>query len=268
MQGRIEVQHLNEFIQSLFPNSEASKGPNVLKSKVFVGSGRQKLKQKYQYFQECMKPKFTANGESIHQISVTWSYLGITFHGATVKESKCSLLEDLEKLSKAPLKPQQRVFLMRSYLIPKFMHGFVLGRTSSNRLNKLDAGIRRMLKQWLHLPHDTPDGYFYASIKDGGTGIANLHKTVALSKSNRLAKLEHSDSPVSRAAANSPVIIRELAWSTGVLSDLETPDSKRVSNMWKKRLYETFDGAELKEVASVNPSVYWMKPEPSLMARD
>lgn len=218
----------------------------------------------------CVKPKFTANGESLHQVSMLemWSYLGITFQGTKVQETKCSLLKDLAMLSKAPLKPQQRVILMRSHLLPKFMHGFVLGRTSSKQLNKLDVGIRKMLKQWLHLPHDTPDGYFYASIKDGGIGITNLLKTVALSKSNRLSKLEHSDSRISRAAANSPVIQRELAWSTSVLSDVETPDSKGVNNMWKKRLYETLDGAELREVANVKPSVYWMNPDPSLLARD
>lgn len=39
---------------------------------------------------------------------------------------------------------------------------------SSNWLNNLDVRIRRMVRQWLHLPHDIPDGYFYARIKDGG----------------------------------------------------------------------------------------------------
>lgn len=36
-------------------------------------------------------------------------------------------------------------------------------------------------------------------------------------------------------------------------------DSK-VSNIRKKKLYETLNGAELKEVGNLNPSVYWLKP--------
>lgn len=96
--------------------------------------------------------------------------------------------------------------------MPRYFHGLVLGRTTGRLLNRLDNEVRKFVRQWLHLPNDTPLGYFYASFSDGGLGLPNLGMNISATKIRRLSKLSASDSPISRAVAALPVIIRQLYW--------------------------------------------------------
>lgn len=77
----------------------------------------------------------------------------------------------LDKLARAPLKPQQRLFIIREFLIPNLLHLSVLSRIRIGTLIKTDRLVRAFIRKHLNLPHDAINSFFHASIRDGGLGI-------------------------------------------------------------------------------------------------
>ena len=118
---------------------------------------------------------FEIGGRSLRTIRRTdeWMFLGVTFtFSGRVKVSPKHMLEDsLEALRKAPLKPQQRLFALRCYVIPKLYHQLALGNVLVNALNGVDLAIRSAIRKGLNLPYDIPRAYFHSSINDGGLSI-------------------------------------------------------------------------------------------------
>lgn len=226
--------------------------------------------RKNHQYKVCDLPKIKYRDEYLPQKSLVeiWKYLGVVFEGVKLVESNCSLPQDLAKLTKAPLKPQQRMYLMRHHIIPKYFHGLVLGRVTSGRLKMLDLCVRENVRKWLHLPHDTPLGYFYASNKDGGLGLEDLLRKVAVSRISRLNKLQTSDSPISKEVFNTDTVQDQLKWARDVLRSVVSPTLEAVQKFWKKCLYDTYDGADLRAVAGAKPSYYWLRNDPSLAAKD
>lgn len=139
---------------------------------------------------------------------------------------------------------------------------------TSGRLKLLDMCVRDNIRKWLHLPKDTPLGYFYATIKDGGLGIEDMLHKVAVSRVNRLNKLQTSDSPISKEIFNTATVQDQLKWAREVLKRMISPTLESVQKFWKKSLFDTYDGADLKAVAGVKPSYYWLNNDPSLAAKD
>lgn len=108
----------------------------------------------------------------------TWKYLGLSFSVRGVEgKPLCSMKEYLEKIGRAPLKPQQRLVVLRQYLLPRLHHVLILGKISAKILIRLDRAVRLAVRQWLRLPYDVPLGFYHAHAEDGGLGIqsANNH---------------------------------------------------------------------------------------------
>ena len=119
----------------------------------------------------------------------TYEYLGIQVGGKGRLSTPGSLLENgLEQLTRAPLKPQQRVYLLINHLIPRLMHVLVLGKVYRTALSRMDRRVRVALRKWVGLPHDTPDAIIYAEVDRGGLGIPELSTAVRFSKQVRLDK--------------------------------------------------------------------------------
>lgn len=97
-------------------------------------------------------------------------YLGIPFtpEGKIVANISQGLQEAIIELTKAALKPQQRLFALRTMVIPGIYHQLELGSTSLSLLRKCDRMIRHAVRGWLGLPGDSPNAYIHANGKDGG----------------------------------------------------------------------------------------------------
>ncbi|KAL7295026.1 hypothetical protein TKK_0011629 [Trichogramma kaykai] len=133
---------------------------------------------------------YCVNGQQIRALTSedTWTYLGIVFSAQGRRKfdsaSKISLL--LERLTKAPLKPQQRLFALKCYALPRVYHAMSLGNTTISDLTHVDIRTRAFVRQWLALLNDTPTGYFHAPVADGGLGIPS---TRWMAPSLRLSRL-------------------------------------------------------------------------------
>ena len=80
----------------------------------------------------------------------------------------------LDRLTKAPLKPQRRLFALKVFLIPKIYYHMVLGRASINSLNEIDKTVREFVRQYIVLPNDMPTAYFHVPVAEGELGILSL----------------------------------------------------------------------------------------------
>lgn len=71
---------------------------------------------------------FRVSGSLLKQIGVldAWRYLGINFTGEHALQSKCGMVDDLERLTRAPLKPQQRINMLKKVVFPKYNYALVL----------------------------------------------------------------------------------------------------------------------------------------------
>ena len=129
-----------------------------------------------------------------------YKYLGIKVSGKGMPQGKYQeeLIDLLTKTEKAPLKPQQRLYVLRTHILPKFNHRLMFERVSNKTLDKLDVVIRGYVRKWLKLPPDTPQPAFYADIASGGLGLLSLRYRVPLLKLNRFRRMADSDDPVIR----------------------------------------------------------------------
>lgn len=120
-----------------------------------------------------------------------WKYLGVPFtpEGRLMGRPLDKLKEDLSVVAAAPLKPQQRLYALRTVILPSLYHQLVLGRTNVSLLNKLDTVMRSSVRKWLALPHDVPSAYFHADVKDGGLSLPSLRWIIPLQRFHRLRRL-------------------------------------------------------------------------------
>ena len=93
-----------------------------------------------------IKTRFEVRGRHLRALTRTdeWRYLGVVFTWAGRKKIKPIEIigEDLQVLTKAPLKSQQRLFALQCYTIPKLYHQLALGDVLLGSLKKADKVIR------------------------------------------------------------------------------------------------------------------------------
>jgi len=248
-------ENLNRLHEAFLQNglSINSKKTGVLS---VVASGRDK-KVKID-----MEPTFTVGGAVIPQRSPTeiWTYLGCMFQGAKECMNIPPLARSIELLTKAPLKPQQRLRLLRDGLLPRYYYRWVVGAVTSKTLRGVDVQIRTAIRRWLRLPHDVPAGYYHAPIKNGGLGLPLMRTLIPILKRNRLLRLCKSTLPAACAAAESTYVARQLVWCENQMrvcgeAVSSTAELRRQCASW---LRGSCDGRGLGEVVSSKLSSHWV----------
>ena len=104
------------------------------------------------------EPTYKINGDNLASTSYsgTFKYLGIKFNPNDKTSMNTKDLQDiLENLKKAPLKPFQKLDILRYNVIRKLFHHLVPGKITKDLLIKLDDNVRTFVKVNLNLPHDS-----------------------------------------------------------------------------------------------------------------
>ena len=127
-------------------------------------------------------------------------YLGIQieFQDNTDAGVYQDLQDQLIHVTQAPLKPQQRLHILKVHLIPGLQFRMIFQRTSGTLLKRMDRSIRAAVRKWLILPGDLPIEAFYANIEDGGLQLPNLRYGLPIAKVTRLKKMDDSADPLVR----------------------------------------------------------------------
>ncbi|KAG0435539.1 hypothetical protein HPB47_018428 [Ixodes persulcatus] len=216
--------------------------------------------------------RFHIDGEPlpVSGVASVWRYLGVSFtpDGTSSNGVEVELDGLLERVRKAPLKPQQRLLVLRTYLLPRLFHRLILGPWSVGLLKKLDAKVRAALRSWLALPHDVPLGYFHASVGEGGLGEVSLRASIPSMRLRRIEGLRFSDHPGCAEALRCPLLVgfRRRALDACYYQGVELRDKKAVQRMWATRLHRSCDGAALRDSGRVPAAHRWIS-EGSRMLR-
>lgn len=215
-------------------------------------------------------PQITYEGRHLTQVDpvTMWKYLGVEFKGPTSVMSGDSMATYIERVSRAPLKPQQRLQVLKYYLIPKFTHAWVLGRTDLKKLKKFDVAIRGAVRKWLRLPHDVPLGFFHAPVTEGGLGIDSLAITIPSLKLQRLQRLGGSNDPPIFQALSRLYSVTSQVSRLRVCLARSAPDGTRdqVKRYWSDKLHASVDGKELVEARHARASTAWVDQDAHLVS--
>ncbi|GBN17314.1 Retrovirus-related Pol polyprotein from type-2 retrotransposable element R2DM [Araneus ventricosus] len=125
------------------------------------------------------------------KVNDSFKYLGVNFSAKGLLTADCGppLKNYLNKLKTAPLKPQQRLWILNNILLPKLFHLLVLSSVPAGKLNKLDSAIRTFVRGVLYLPADCPSSCIHASVLDGGLGVPSMRVSVPSWRLSRLGSL-------------------------------------------------------------------------------
>lgn len=139
-------------------------------------------------------------------VSDTQKYPGVqtTWKGRKSPKQTKEVEGMLHEITKAPLKPYQRLEILRDFLVPKIIHELILGCTHQNTIACLDRMVQKEARTWLSLPKDTPLGLLHAPTKVGGLGIPNLGTSIPLLQKKRFCKLLSNQNPIVKALTELP----------------------------------------------------------------
>lgn len=198
--------------------------------------------------------QFMVDGAEMPQLDTIQSirYLGIYFDRKGLVMSNGEIGSFLERIGRAPLKPQQRMKLLNAYLMPRYIHGLVLGRTTHGLLRKMDRTVRAAVRRWLRLPGDTPNAFFHTPIKSGGLRVMSFETAIPEMALNRLESLKLSQSPIVRVVGGGNWAERRLKWCRM---------ARRTNGDWTKLLRGSVDGFELRQAADVQASTQLLRDE-------
>ncbi|GBN95220.1 Retrovirus-related Pol polyprotein from type-2 retrotransposable element R2DM [Araneus ventricosus] len=170
-------------------------------------------------------------------------YLGLNFSAKGLLVANCdSTLNDyLSKLKSAPLKSQQRLWILRNTLLPKLFHLLVLSSVPAGKLAKLDSITRAFVRGALYLPGDCPNSFIHASVADGGP---SLRVSVPLWRRSRLGSLGGS------AGEYLQRLIERV-------KNIQLTENSRT--YFAQKLYQTVDGGALSNSAKVKNQNLWIQ---------
>ena len=171
-----------------------------------------------------------------------------------------TLREGISQLTRAPLKPQQRMFFLRCNLLPSLLHKAVLGRTTRGTLDCLDRISRAAVRGWLRLPKDTPTAFIHANSRDGGLSVPIFKLLIPLLRIRRTSRMAESSDPVVREITRLPVFRRdERHWCKPLSSyGLPVRDGIGIRRSMAHGLHTSVDGLGLRDSASAGFVNQWM----------
>jgi hypothetical protein len=226
-------------------------------------------KQKKWYLPKGGEP-LQVDGELVRALGDedVYKYLGIQFSGTgrARAEVQRELAQVLSNITRAPLKPQQRLYCLKHHAVPRLMHRLVLSKTTLNALKVLDRLIRRSVRLWTTLPGDTPLGCYYAKAADGGMGIPCLRSFVPRVSKARRDNLRTLEDPDIQALISSDTWVRRdrTALST-TLGETNLETSQKETLYWKEHLYNTLDGRGMANFSETPSASNWVMRGNALM---
>jgi hypothetical protein len=198
-----------------------------------------------------------------------FDYLGVSFGMRGVQKWDAAGLEQgLQLLTRAPLKPQQRVFFLANHLLPSLFHQMSFCGLAKTDLHRYDQHVRVLVRQWCKLPKDVPNSFIHAAVADGGMGIPELSVKVRQLQLRRLLAVEQAKGdPILSALTGSQWFKQRVTKLRKTLSVGGVHLEQNAESRAKVRtdLYKSRDGGGLCEANAVPQMHYWVANGTSLM---
>lgn len=162
-------------------------------------------------------PQFNVNNEIIRflKINENCKYLGINFTplgAVNCKEIIKKMNNSLQSLKRAPLKPQQKILMLRTHLLPRYIHSLTYTECHPKIIHIQDRHVRQWMKMTLKLPSSTSSEFFYLPTKEGGLGVSRLYDIVGRTKLRVHNTLERSNDICLRYLAGTQASAMHVRW--------------------------------------------------------
>jgi hypothetical protein len=236
------LQHLIGMVESDYADRGLELNPQ--KTVTFGYRASAKFKQ----FAVARAVRVKVAGETPASVSVgeAFTYLGVRFQtNGRLRPNLDEFDSRLEKLKAAKLKPNQKVYLLRQFLLPEFGHELVLSRLSSGLLEAWDRSLRRFVRGVAHLPDQTPNSFLHCPIRLGGLGVPLLRNWVVRCLNNRLEKLKESENPTVQAFVKTEHYHKQLTQLRARLATAKISKRGRVMKAFTKNESEQATVKEL-----------------------
>lgn len=209
---------------------------------------------------------FRCKDKWIPQIKVEdmFRYLGKNFcYSGISKFNVTEIILSLNNLQKAPLKPQQKLTILKNFFLPKILYSLQYPGITKKTLNIVDHNIRRIAKHFLHIPTRTSSHFLYARIKDGGLGILSMKERVPLVLYNRIKNLKNSNDPLTNATLSSTQGQRVMNKLEKMITGLESKEIIDRYHAGKLEISYSGNGLAQGNWSSIssawvdNPPIFW-----------
>ena len=217
------------------------------------------------------EPSFNLGGTPLRAVNyeTCFKYLGIKYSPTGKLRANIDQFNQmLERIAKAPLKPQQKLDLLRSNIIPKVLHSLVLGRVTKGLLQSFDSSVRSFVRRSCGLTEDVPIAFFTTGVKQGGLGIPSLSTNVPLSLLRRLQKMENSSDPAVMALCTDVTITKLKASCFSILgvTSMEEVLDPKIKERFATELYSKIDGKQLFEFKANPDGQLWVRGRTSIVS--
>ena len=207
-------------------------------------------------------PYLRVRGELVPTLTVSqvYKYLGVNISPQSTKATVAETLQQgLSNISKAPLKPQQRLYIASCHLVPKILHQLTLTPSTSKYLRWLDhRQMRSAVRSWLKLPKDTSIAYLHARAVDGGLGLPLLRHEIPLMKRARTARMAMSPDPVVCAMLETPAARKVLRARQTSLNGTVMATRQGLRSALPQQLYSSVNGRGLAPASQVPAQHRWV----------
>lgn len=88
------------------------------------------------------------------------------------------IIHMIKKIKTFPLKPQQKIDLLTTYILPRFIYQLLISPPSDGVLKLLDSELRQQVKDILHLVPPTTKAFFYTAKRKGGLGFPRFEHII------------------------------------------------------------------------------------------
>ncbi|CAL1672367.1 unnamed protein product [Lasius platythorax] len=139
---------------------------------------------------------------SYRQPDEAFKYLGAsaTPWRGLIEGVELNTIQDLiDRVKTLPIKPMQKLTLLRTYLLPRFTYGLVTCPPPKETLRNIDSTIRSGVKRILHLHESTNSAFMYTPRKQGGLGLLETYPMVYLAALRNETKAANSDDIIVRS---------------------------------------------------------------------
>ena len=216
------------------------------------------------------EPSFKIDQKPVEAVGYEsfFKYLGIKFNPHGKLSPNIKVLEEmLDRLKRAPLKPFQKIDLLRGNIIPRVLHTLVLGRITKGLLERYDGTVRKFVRGILGLSDDIPLAFFYARIKEGGLGIPKFKLAVPRSLLKRVEKLkEDPDTIMCKLYEHEQMEkLRQKCLIIMETTTIEESINEDMRTRERDELYSKIDGKPLTEFKGNPLGQQWVSGKTSIV---
>ena len=196
--------------------------------------------------------------------SAMFKYLGVHYgyQGATLP-TLSDLNTGLERIRGAALKPNQRLLILKTYLLPRFFYGLQNPKTTGLLLRSASRMVRGHLKRFLHLPTTATSSYLHAALRDGGLGVTDFSTAIPSILLRRLDNLSinGADDQALKEVLEGDLVSRLRLRLLNILKS-NVYSKTAVANSWRRDLETSVSGNGLHQGGSSNHSSAWISRPP------